>query len=50
MPIKKTKIRTETSRILAETIIGPKKQPAPTQTSHDDVVDGGAPSKSPAQD
>ena len=45
MPIKKTKIRTETSRILAETIIGPKKQPIP-----DPGTDSEAPSKSLARD
>jgi len=49
MAIKKTKIRAETSRILAETIIGPKKQPIREQTSDDNVVDG-APSKTPARD
>jgi hypothetical protein len=46
MSIKKTKIRTGTSRILAETIVGPKKQPIRTQTG-----DGGdPPAKSPAHD
>ena len=48
MPIKKTKIRTGTSRILAEPIVGPRKQPIRTETS-DDRVDGDAPRKSPAQ-
>jgi hypothetical protein len=43
MPIKKTKIRTEASRILAETIIGPKKTPI------DRTGDADAPKAEPAQ-
>jgi len=50
MSIKKTKIRTETSRILAETIVGPSKRPIPAQPGHDGAVDGDTPSKSPARD